>query len=72
MSAALLDAPTTLFASAGRGGAAGGRRATLEELLEGRWRTAHGEGETECPVCEAPMRLEDGQARCSGCGTTLS
>ena len=72
MSAALLEAPARLLTSASRPGAAGGPRATLEELLEGRWRTAHAAGATECPVCEAQMRLEDEQARCSGCGTTLS
>ena len=32
----------------------------------------HAEGEAECPVCEAPMRLEGEQARCGGCGTTLT
>ena len=72
MTAALLEAPTALFASGRRTGAAGGRRATLEELLESRWRNARAEGETECPVCEATMRLEGEQARCGGCGTTLS
>jgi len=72
MTAALLEAPTTLFASAGRTRAAGGRRTTLEELLEDRWRNARAEGATECPVCEATRRLEGDQARCGGCGTTLS
>jgi hypothetical protein len=72
VSSALLDAPITLLASAGRAAAAGGRRTTLEELLEGRWRSAQSGGETECPVCQATMRLEDGMARCGGCGTTLS
>jgi tRNA(Ile2) C34 agmatinyltransferase TiaS len=65
MSTALLDAPRPLFA--------GGRRSTLEELLEGRWRKARAEGATDCPVCESPMHLEgEAQARCSGCGTTLA
>jgi hypothetical protein len=64
MSTALLDAPTALLTR--------GRRPTLEELLEGRWRAAHADGETACPVCEAPMRLEGEQARCGGCGATLA
>jgi hypothetical protein len=72
MTAALLDAPTALFGFERSTGAAGGRRATLEELLEARWRNARAEGQTECPVCEATMRLENEQARCGGCGTTLS
>jgi hypothetical protein len=64
MSGAVLEAPTALFAR--------GRRPTLEELLEGRWRAARTDGEADCPVCEAPMRLEGEQARCDGCGTTLT
>ena len=72
MTAALLEAPTALFASAGRTAEAGGRRTTLEELLEGSWRNARATGEAECPVCAATMRLEGEQARCGGCGTTLS
>jgi hypothetical protein len=64
MSGAVLEAPTPLFAR--------GRRPTLEELLEGRWRAAHADGEADCPVCEAPMRLEGERARCDGCGATLT
>jgi hypothetical protein len=63
MSTALMDAPAALFA--------GGRRATLEELLEVTWRAAHGEGEADCPLCHATMHLGDDEARCSGCGTRL-
>jgi hypothetical protein len=72
MSPALLDAPATLSGSAPGSGAAGGRRPTLEELLDGTWRTARSHAEAECPVCHAAMHLEDGLARCGGCGTTLS
>ncbi|MBA3262717.1 MAG: hypothetical protein H0T69_09675 [Thermoleophilaceae bacterium] len=72
MSSALLDAPRALFAPAPQGGAAGGGRPTLEELLDGTWRTARSHAEAECPVCHAAMHLEDGLARCGGCGTTLS
>ncbi len=70
--AALLDAPGARFATAPRQRAAGGRRPTLEELLDERWRTARSHAETECPVCQASMRLNDGLARCGGCGTTLA
>jgi hypothetical protein len=69
MSATLLDAPSTLFAPAPQ---AGGRRATLEELLEATWRTARSHAEADCPVCHEAMHLEGGEARCGGCGTTLS
>jgi hypothetical protein len=72
MSPALLDAPASLFASARRAGAAGGRRPTLEELLDGTLRTARSHADAECPVCHATMQLQDGLARCGGCGTTLS
>jgi len=37
MSTAVLEAPTPLFIR--------GRRPTLEELLEGRWRAAHTDGD---------------------------
>jgi len=72
MTAALLEAPTALFASSGATRAAGGRGTTLEELLESSWRNARAEGQTECPMCEAPMRMEGNQARCGGCGTRLA
>ena len=39
MSTAVLEAPTPLFIR--------GRRPTLEELLEGRWRAAHTDGDGE-------------------------
>jgi hypothetical protein len=68
MSTALLEAPASLFAAA----AAGGSRPTLEELLESRWRAVSAAGEADCPVCQATMHLEGGQAHCGGCGTTLS
>jgi hypothetical protein len=64
MSPAVLEAPTPVFTR--------GRGPTLEELLEGRWRAAHSDGEAACPVCEAPMQLEGEQARCGGCGATLA
>jgi hypothetical protein len=72
MSSAVLDAPATLFGSKSGSGPAGGRRPTLEELLDGTWRAARSHAEAECPVCRAAMHLEDGLARCGGCGTTLS
>ena len=63
MSSALMDAPAPLFA--------GGRRATLEELLEATWRAAHTEDEADCPLCHSEMRLEGERARCGSCGSTL-
>jgi hypothetical protein len=76
MSTTLMDAPSALFEVAPHAGAtaraAGGRRPTLEELLEGTWRTARSHADAECPVCHEAMHLEGGQARCGGCGATLS
>jgi hypothetical protein len=72
MSAAVLDAPTMPVAVAACGEAAGGSRATLEELLDAVWRSVRGDGQAECPVCHATMRLERGLARCRGCGSTLT
>ena len=66
MSSALLDAPT------GHLHAAGGRRPTLAELLDGTLRSARGQGEADCPLCHSAMHLADGVARCDGCGTTLA
>jgi hypothetical protein len=67
MSTALMEAPTDVLAAA----AAGGRRPTLEELLESRWRAVNAAGEADCPACHATMRLDGEQARCGGCGTAL-
>jgi hypothetical protein len=67
-----LEAPTTLFATPFREREAGGARPTLEELLDATWRSANAHAQADCPMCRAPMRLEQGRARCEGCGTTLS
>jgi hypothetical protein len=76
MSASVLDAPVlraarSALAHAPRARAAGGGRATLEELLDGTWRTIRGDGHAECPVCHAAMTLTDGLGRCEDCGSTL-
>jgi hypothetical protein len=78
MTAAVLDAPATLFADCVE--AAGPRsprparrgRATLAELLDCTWRTARTQGQADCPICHATMRVDDDAARCEGCGSTLS
>jgi hypothetical protein len=72
MTTALLESPLSLFAEARRPRPAGGRGATLEELLEGTLRSAQVGGAAECPVCGGTMRAEAGAARCSGCGSTLA
>jgi hypothetical protein len=72
MTAAVLDAPATLFAQARDSRPAGGRRTTLAELLDGTWRAARADAEAECPLCHATMSFDHGVARCGGCGTTLS
>jgi hypothetical protein len=72
MTTALLESRPSLFGEARRMRPAKGRGITLEELLESTLRSARAGGTAECPVCHAPMHAEDGAARCSGCGSTLS
>ena len=72
MSVAMLDAPTGLFAARTRETAAGGRGTTLEQLLDATWHAARSHAGAECPVCQAPMRMEGERARCRGCGSTLT
>jgi hypothetical protein len=67
MSAAVMDAPATLFTPR-----AADRRRTLEDLLESAWRSARASGETECPVCAATMHVHGAHASCANCGTALS
>jgi hypothetical protein len=78
MTAAVLDAPASLFADCVE--ASGGRsarpvrrgRTTLAELLDCTWRTVRADGQAECPICHAAMHAEASAARCERCGTTLS
>jgi hypothetical protein len=72
VSAALLEAPARPATVRAGGETAGGSRATLEELLEATWHGALGQGQAECPVCRATMRMEGGGAHCRGCGSALS
>jgi phage terminase Nu1 subunit (DNA packaging protein) len=72
VSAALLDAPATLFADRRADGPAGGGRTTLAELLDETWRAARATADADCPMCHERMQLEADRARCSGCGTTLA
>lgn len=71
MSPAVLEAPPGVLASEGVAPEAGGRRVTLEELLETAWRSAQRDGATDCPVCHAAMRAEGAAARCGACGSVL-
>jgi hypothetical protein len=72
MSAAVMDAPASLFTPRRDERRSAERRRTLEDLLESRWRTAHATGSTECPMCAATMHADGTQASCSACGATLS
>jgi hypothetical protein len=72
VSAAVLEAPATLFGPARTDEPAGGGRTTLAELLDDTWRAARSGADTECQMCHEQMHLEAGAARCGGCGTTLS
>jgi hypothetical protein len=72
MTTALLESPLSLFGEERRVRPAGGRGLTLEELLESTLRSARAAGAANCPVCDGRMHAEDGAARCSGCGSTLS
>ena len=50
-----------------------GGRLTLEQRLDGVWEGLHAAGVADCPVCGS--RMEDtgeGDARCGGCGSSLS
>jgi hypothetical protein len=72
MTTALLESPLSLFGEERRVRPAGGRGVTLEALLESTLRSASAAGAANCPVCDGRMHAEDGAARCSGCGSTLS
>ena len=72
MTTALLESPLSPFGEARRVRPAGGRGITLEELLESALRSAQAGALAECPVCHARMHAEEGTARCSGCGSTVS
>jgi tRNA(Ile2) C34 agmatinyltransferase TiaS len=72
MTTALLESRLSLFGEARRLQPARGRGITLEELLESTLCAAQAREGADCPVCHARMRAEDGAARCSGCGSTLS
>jgi hypothetical protein len=69
---ALLESPLYVFGEARRPLPANGSGITLDELLAGTLRSARADGVAECPVCRGQMHAEDGAARCSGCGSTLS
>ena len=71
MSPALLEAPRPLLTRDGVTSTVGGRGVTLEERLEVAWRSAHRDGATDCPVCDAAMRTNGAAARCGGCGSVL-
>jgi hypothetical protein len=71
MTTALLEAPFDLFRAARSAGAPRGRPATLEERLEGVWRSVQADGRASCPVCSGAMRMEGGAGRCGDCGSTL-
>ena len=74
MSSALLDAPARHLHTAGgrRPLVTISRRRNRAELLDGTLRSARGQGEADCPLCDGAMHLTDGVARCDGCGTTLA
>jgi tRNA(Ile2) C34 agmatinyltransferase TiaS len=72
MTTALLESPVAMFGEVRRSRPANGSGITLEELLERTLRSARTEVTAECPVCRGQMHAEDGAARCSGCGSTLS
>jgi hypothetical protein len=72
MTTALLESPPSPFGEARRCRPEGGREITLEERLESALCSVRADGTAECPVCRAQMHAENGAARCSGCGSTLS
>jgi hypothetical protein len=72
MTSALLESPFTLPVRGGPPSFARGRPATLEERLDRIWRALSAGERADCPICRAPMRLEDGAGRCGSCGSRLS
>jgi len=77
MTSALLAAPLHAFAQAhGQGHCreerAHGRGLTLAERIDGIWAALHADGEAECPICHARMKLQHGAGDCTGCGSQLS
>ena len=44
---------------------------TLEERLQGVWRSLHADGAAECPLCRARMTRVAGGGECGSCGTRL-
>jgi tRNA(Ile2) C34 agmatinyltransferase TiaS len=72
MTTALLESPLSVFGEARRSRPADGSGITLEELLEGTLGSVRTEGVAECPMCRGRMHVENGAARCSGCGSTIS
>lgn len=45
---------------------------TLQERLDGAWRSLDAHGVSECPVCHARMTMKAGAGQCGGCGARLS
>jgi hypothetical protein len=76
MTNALLAAPrlslTGSRLSGSRANPQPGRGVTLAERLDGLWATLHTDGDAECPICRATMRLRHGVGECRGCGSKLS
>ena len=36
------------------------------------WRALRQDGTSDCPICNTPMRLDEGVGRCRCCGSELS
>lgn len=50
----------------------GGGRVTLEQHVSDVWEALRAAGAAGCPLCGAEMHRTGAEARCGGCGTTLS
>jgi hypothetical protein len=70
MSATLLDLPALDVESSAARDRDG--RMTLEERLQGAWRTVNTDHAADCPVCGGRMALRGGVGECGGCGARLA
>ena len=71
MTSALMDPPVRLFGEAAERVRSHGGGSTLEERLQGVWRSLQADGAAECPLCRARMTRATDGGECGACGTRL-
>ena len=71
MTSALLERPVPPAGETAKRGRSPGGGMTLEERLQGVWRSLHADGAAECPLCRARMTCVAGCGECGSCATRL-